>query len=76
MKSDYLLIIFLFLSTFGFAKVLILENCKEKDSGLPIPGVNVQIKTIKESQLIGKFFKIPSGSVVILLYRINQLNIK
>ena len=45
MKSNYLLILFLFLSSFGFAQGYGIGGVvKEAGSGLPIPGVNVQIK--------------------------------
>ena len=45
MKSNYLLILFLFLSSFGFAQGYDVGGVvKEAGSGLPIPGVNVQIK--------------------------------
>ncbi|MDZ4331258.1 MAG: SusC/RagA family TonB-linked outer membrane protein, partial [Flavobacterium sp.] len=45
MKSNYLLILFLFLSSFGFAQGYDVGGVvKETGSGLPIPGVNVQVK--------------------------------
>lgn len=45
MKSNYLLILFLFLSSFGFAQGYDVGGVvKETSSGLPIPGVNVQVK--------------------------------
>ncbi|MGO4816790.1 SusC/RagA family TonB-linked outer membrane protein [Flavobacterium sp. W22_SRS_FP1] len=74
MKSNYLLIIFLFLSTFGFAQSFDLGgSVKEKGSGLPIPGVNVQIKnTLKgvATDFDGKFLlkEIPAGSTVVFSY--------
>jgi hypothetical protein len=42
MKSNYL-IIFSIPLYFWFLKVL-WRGCNEKESGLPIPGVNIQIK--------------------------------
>ena len=45
MKSNYLLILFLFLSSFGFAQGFDVGGVvKETGSGLPIPGVNIQVK--------------------------------
>ena len=45
MKSNYLLILFLFLSSFGFAQGYDIAGVvKETGSGIPIPGVNVQVK--------------------------------
>ena len=45
MKSHYLLILFLFLSSFGYAQGYDVGGVvKEAGSGLPIPGVNVQVK--------------------------------
>ena len=45
MKSNYLLIIFLLFSTFGFSQSVIIEGIvKEKATGLPIPGANIQVK--------------------------------
>ncbi|TDE06991.1 SusC/RagA family TonB-linked outer membrane protein [Flavobacterium sandaracinum] len=45
MKSNYLLILFLFLSSFGFAQGYDVGGVvKEAGSGLPIPGVNIQVK--------------------------------
>ena len=50
MKSNYLLIIFLLLSTFGFAQSYDIGGVvKETTSGLPIPGVNIQIKNAPKS---------------------------
>ena len=47
MKSNYLLILFLFLSSFGFAQGYDVGGVvKEAGSGLPIPGVNVQVKNL------------------------------
>lgn len=74
MKSNYLLIIFLFLSTFGFAQSFdIGGTVKENSSGLSIPGVNVQIKNTNKgvsTDFDGKFSLkgIPSGSVVIFTF--------
>ncbi|PKH67412.1 SusC/RagA family protein [Flavobacterium sp. ALD4] len=74
MKSNYLVIIFLFLSTFGFAQSFdIGGTVKEKDSGLPIPGVNVQIKNSTKgaaTDFDGKFSLkgIPSGSTLVFTY--------
>ena len=74
MKSNYVLIIFLLFSTFGFAQSFDIGGfVKEKGSGLPIPGVNVQIKnSIKgiATDFDGKFFLkgIPSGSTLVFSY--------
>lgn len=74
MKSNYLLIIFLFLSTFGFAQSFdIGGTVKENSSGLSIPGVNVQIKNTNKgvsTDFDGKFSLkgIPSGSVVVFTF--------
>ncbi|MFY0480969.1 SusC/RagA family TonB-linked outer membrane protein [Flavobacterium sp. PLA-1-15] len=74
MKSNYLLIYFLFLSAFGFAQSYdIGGTVKESGTGLPLPGVNVQIKnttTGTSSDFDGNFSltKVPSGSVVVFSY--------
>lgn len=74
MKSNYLLIIFLLLSTFGFAQSYDVGGVvKEKASGLPIPGVNVQIKSSTKStttDLDGKFTLngISSGATIVFSY--------
>jgi hypothetical protein len=45
MKTNYLLILFLFLSSLSFAQgVEVGGVVKETGSGLPIPGVNIQVK--------------------------------
>ncbi len=74
MKSNYLLIIFLFLSSFGFAQSFDIGGIvKEKGSGLPIPGANVQIKNSTKgvaTDFDGKFSlkAIPKGSIVVFSY--------
>ncbi|WPR73009.1 TonB-dependent receptor [Flavobacterium sp. NG2] len=74
MKSNYLLTIFLFLSTLGFAQSFDIGGIvKEKGSGLSIPGVNIQIKNTTKgtsTDFDGKFsFKgVPSGSIVVFSY--------
>lgn len=74
MKTNYLLIIFLFLSNFGFAQSYDIEGVvKEMGSGLPIAGANVQIKNSKKGSTTdfdGKFTlkEIPSGAVVVFSY--------
>lgn len=74
MKSNYLLMIFLFFSTLGFSQSFdIAGNVKEKGSGLPIPGVNVQIKNSTKgasTSFDGTFSLngIPSGSTVVFSY--------
>lgn len=74
MKSNYLLIIFLFLSSFGFAQSFdIGGTVTEKSSGLSIPGVNVQIKNTNKgvsTDFDGKFSLkgISSGSVVVFTF--------
>jgi TonB-linked SusC/RagA family outer membrane protein len=45
MKSNYLLILFLFITTVGFSQGFDVGGVvKEASSGLPIPGVNIQVK--------------------------------
>ncbi|WP_158729026.1 MULTISPECIES: TonB-dependent receptor [unclassified Flavobacterium] len=45
MKSNYLLILFLFITTVGFSQGFVVGGVvKEASSGLPIPGVNIQVK--------------------------------
>lgn len=74
MKSNYLLIYFLLLSTFGFAQTYdIGGTVKERTTGLPIPGVNVQVKNTTKgtaSDIDGNFTlsNVPSGSTVIFSY--------
>jgi TonB-linked SusC/RagA family outer membrane protein len=74
MKSNYLLIIFLFLSTFGFAQSFDIGGVvNEKESGLPIPGVNIQIKNSTKgtaTDFDGKFSLkgIASGSTLVFTY--------
>lgn len=74
MKSNYLLIYFLLLSAFGFAQSYdIGGTVKESGTGLPLPGVNVQIKNTTKgttSDFDGNFSLagIPSGSVVVFSY--------
>jgi TonB-linked SusC/RagA family outer membrane protein len=74
MKSNYVLIIFLLFSTFGFAQSFDIGGIvKEKGSGFPIPGVNVQIKNSKKgiaTDFDGKFSLkgIPSGSTLVFTY--------
>jgi TonB-dependent SusC/RagA subfamily outer membrane receptor len=74
MKSNYLLIIFLLLSTLGFSQSFdIGGTVKEKSSGLSIPGVNIQIKNSTKgtsSDFDGKFTLkgVPSGSVVVFTF--------
>ncbi|GIZ10528.1 TonB-dependent receptor [Flavobacterium sp. UMI-01] len=74
MKSNYLLMIFLFLSTVGFSQSYDIGGVvKEKSSGLSIPGVNIQIKNTTKgvaSDFDGKFSvkSIPSGSIVVFSF--------
>ena len=74
MKSNYLLIYFLLLSAFGFAQSYdIGGTVRESGSGLPLPGVNIQIKNTTNgttSDFDGNFSLagIPSGSVVVFSY--------
>lgn len=74
MKSNYLLIYFLLLSAFGFAQNYeIGGTVKESGTGLPLPGVNIQIKNTTKgttSDIDGNFslVGIPSGSVVLFSY--------
>ena len=74
MKSNYLLIIFLLLSTFGFAQSYDIGGVvKETTSGLPIPGVNIQIKNAPKSTVTdfdGNFTLkgVSSGTTVVFSY--------
>jgi TonB-linked SusC/RagA family outer membrane protein len=74
MKSHDLLIIFLFFSTFGFAQSFDVGGIvKEKDSGLPIPGANIQVKNSTSTAVTdfdGAFTlkKIPSGATLVFSY--------
>lgn len=74
MKSNYLLILFLFLSSFGFAQGYDVGGIvKEAGSGLPIPGVNVQVKnsTIGTStDMDGRFSLkgVSAGSTLVFTY--------
>ncbi|MCG9791021.1 SusC/RagA family TonB-linked outer membrane protein [Flavobacterium algicola] len=74
MKSNYLLMIFLFLSTLGFAQNFDVGGIvKEQDSGLSIPGVNIQIKNTNKgttTDFDGKFSLkgVPSGSTILFTF--------
>ncbi len=74
MKSNYLLILFLFLSSFGFAQGFDVGGVvKETGSGLPIPGVNIQVKNTTKgtaTDFDGRFSLkgIASGSTVVFSY--------
>ncbi|WKL43358.1 TonB-dependent receptor [Flavobacterium sp. ZE23DGlu08] len=74
MKSNYLLILFLFLSSFGFAQGYDLGGVvKETGSGLPIPGVNVQVKNSTigtATDMDGRFSLkgVSSGATLIFSY--------
>jgi TonB-linked SusC/RagA family outer membrane protein len=74
MKANYLLITFLFLSTFGFAQSFdIGGTVQEKGSGLPIPGVNVQMKNATKgtaTDFDGKFYLkgLSSGTTLVFSY--------
>lgn len=74
MKSNYLLIIFLFLSAFAHAQGYDVGGVvKEAGSGLPIPSVNIQIKNTTKgtaTDMDGKFSLkgIPSGSTLVFSY--------
>jgi TonB-linked SusC/RagA family outer membrane protein len=74
MKTNYLLILFLFLSSFGFAQgVEVGGVVKEAISGLPIPGVNIQVKNGTASaatDMDGRFSlkKVSSGSILVFSY--------
>ncbi|SHG26875.1 TonB-linked outer membrane protein, SusC/RagA family [Flavobacterium micromati] len=74
MKTNYLLILFLFLSSFGFAQKFEIEGVvKEAGSSLPIPGVNVQIKNAKtgtSTDFDGRFSLkgIAAGSTIVFSY--------
>ena len=74
MKSNYLLIIFLFLSAFAHAQGYDVGGVvKEAGSGLPIPSVNIQIKNTTKgtaTDMDGKFSLkgISSGSTLVFSY--------
>ncbi|WP_426064779.1 SusC/RagA family TonB-linked outer membrane protein [Flavobacterium sp. DSP2-3-1] len=74
MKSNYLLILFLFLSSIGFAQGYYMAGVvKEAGSGLPIPGVNVQVKnsTVGTStDMDGRFSLkgVSSGATLVFTY--------
>ena len=74
MKSNYLLILFLFLSSFGYAQGYDVGGVvKEAGSGLPIPGVNVQVKngTIgTATDMDGRFSikGVSSGATLVFTY--------
>jgi TonB-linked SusC/RagA family outer membrane protein len=74
MKPNYLLIVFLIFSTMCFAQSYDIGGIvKEAKTGIPIPGVNIQIKNETKgtsSDIDGKFTlnKVPSGSLVVFSY--------
>lgn len=74
MKSNYLLILFLLLSSFGFAQGYDVGGVvKETGSGLPIPGVNVQVKNSTigtATDMDGRFSLkgVSSGATLIFSY--------
>ncbi|RDI52430.1 SusC/RagA family TonB-linked outer membrane protein [Flavobacterium glaciei] len=74
MKSNYLLILFLFISSFGFAQGYDVGGVvKETGSGLPIPGVNVQVKNSTigtATDMNGRFSlkNVTSGATLIFSY--------
>jgi TonB-linked SusC/RagA family outer membrane protein len=74
MKSNYLLILFLFLTSFGFAQGNDVGGVvKEAGSGLPIPGVNIQVKnatTGTSTDMDGRFSikNVPAGSTLVFSY--------
>ncbi len=74
MKRNYLLFVLLVFSTLGYAQGIDIQGTvKEKNTGLAIPGVNIQIKNGNigtSTDLDGKFKlqNIPRGSVVVVSY--------
>ena len=74
MKSNYLLILFLFLSSFGFAQGYDVGGVvKETGSGLPIPGVNIQVKnttTGTATDMDGRFSLkgVSAGATLVFTY--------
>lgn len=74
MKSNYVLIYFLLLSTFGFAQNYDIGGVvKEAKTGLPIPSANIQINNSSKgtsTDFDGKFTlkSIPSGSTVVFSF--------
>ncbi|MFC3335624.1 SusC/RagA family TonB-linked outer membrane protein [Flavobacterium palustre] len=74
MKSNYLLIVFLMFSTLSFSQSFDIGGIvKENNSGLSIPGVNIQIKNDTKgttTDFDGKFTLkgVPSGSVVVFTF--------
>jgi hypothetical protein len=71
MKSNYL-IIFFYSSLLLVSWVWYWRGCNWKESGLPIPGVNIQINSTKgtATDFDGKFSLkgLPSGSTVVFTY--------
>ena len=74
MKSNYLLIIFLLFSTFGFSQSITVGGVvKEKATGLPIPGANVQVKnsstgTVTDFDGLFTLKAVSPGATVVVSY--------
>ncbi|MBC5841044.1 TonB-dependent receptor [Flavobacterium sp. F-380] len=74
MKTNYLLILFLFLSSLSFAQgVEVGGVVKETGSGLPIPGVNIQVKNgtaNTASDIDGRFSlkNVSTGATLVFSY--------
>ena len=74
MKTNYLLILFLFLSCWSFAQgVEVGGVVKETGSGLPIPGVNIQVKnatTNTATDMDGRFSlkNVSTGAILVFSY--------
>lgn len=74
MKTNYLLILFLFLSCWSFAQgVEVGGVVKETGSGLPIPGVNIQVKnatTNTATDMDGRFSlkNVSTGATLVFSY--------
>lgn len=74
MKTNYLLMLFLLITSFGFAQGNDVGGIvKEAGSGVPIPGVNVQIKNATKgtsTDLDGRFEmkNVPNGATLVFSY--------
>ena len=74
MKSNYLLIFFLFITTVGFSQGYDVAGVvKEASSGLPLPGVNVQVKNASSgttTDFDGRFYlkNISSNATIVFTF--------
>ena len=74
MKSKFLLILFILFSSYGYSQQYeISGTVKDASTGIPLPGVNIQIKNTSQSvssDIDGNFkiSKIPSGSRLVFSF--------